>query len=1156
MIKKSKNLIALMLATLMLIGIIIPVNEAASNTMPSGFDKGPSYTSVVPTKKVTFVNYDENEIFDDYAYLAAVPTSVFNYDGTLVSNPLLFYQDQMRIEEDKYLSLDAYTGIKYFMEDWESYCNQMDQMTLINVDSSKVTDWKSKEYTEIESDDPYHIASTLAMQEWNYANDAVVAVINQDFEESDVNVENMVKGSIPVKEVKEINFEVKQSNKLNPVYHEFEVEEGYKYLYVEAWWDGVIFAGKMAPSGDPDIQLYCNFQDDWMQAMSASNWNIYRPIGREYTYSYIYKSGDWKVGVTDFPTKTDGAYQRTGPLGLFSIQGKLLNLIFGRGVTYYVDIEMFPGTNVELPDQPPFGCRSADFKLTWDNPNVNLGFTILGPNGDAIYTMIEDEDNDKSGEKEIHFEYLGECPTDEHYSVSVFSLDKVATPIDFEIEYNWHQNITKEKTDSLTSATEGAVLASSLNAPLLYTSKSSLSKHTKDALLKLGVENIYLVNLGSHLKNDVKEELENIGKIKENYKEPIEIYEAMMEMTNSNDIVFTTIDPWTSWLVAELEPSDEFPGSLFIGPAAYLAAHHGTSVIVIDNHPELTSAATWHNEFWRRFSAQRYDYKPSVAEMVFTGTSIYDFLRESGFDKEGEETIITVAGQYEIGVSWDRIFPGVAHSGRICGTPIDTSVWISRSVFYPALIFENPATQGVVTLETGSESSREGVLGLIRYPYLNSLVINKYSRKVEVEYPVLCSMVGYEHRFNERASKYYGVQYQCANGMTPGVDNTLEPIDQGSIKKYTGLDGTYFPDMSATEVIPFYLEKGGFSPVYSTKLEKVADNLNQGVLLWFHSSHGTQINGGRTLFWDPQDGFHTTPLAGRFSGAYKELNPWRGYDWLLGSTEEPDTMSMDVKGIIPFTNYDPLLLPIPAMGLDWVLARKPFQEWLVERPFLGNFFDRFLNVDNLYDGVIGSFSYSKDATDWKTSLDIEPLLDNLHSAGFVTCICQTSNTYLHLMIIRHGSVFQVQDPWPTSWYSTVWQQSIPRDIALGSTIGEAFSKGMEYVGILYLGGGIEGGPQWWWDDSENVCFFGDPDLRPFVPNEEFSNINHWDQGDTMPLNYGKSITFDGHAPFGASDHPHAKQERTFMQEYLFVLIILVIIVLLLLTIGLIGRKKK
>ena len=219
MIKKSKNLIALMLATLMIIGILIPVNEAASNTMPSGFDKGPSYSSVVPTKKVTFVNYDENEIFDDYAYLAAVPTSVFNYDGTLVSNPLLFYQDQMRIEEDKYLSLDAYTGIKYFMEDWESYCNQMDQMTLINVDSSKVTDWKSRKYTEIESDDPYHIASTLAKQEWAYASDAVVAVINEDFEESDVNVENMVKGTIPIKEVKEINFEVKQSNKLNPVYH-------------------------------------------------------------------------------------------------------------------------------------------------------------------------------------------------------------------------------------------------------------------------------------------------------------------------------------------------------------------------------------------------------------------------------------------------------------------------------------------------------------------------------------------------------------------------------------------------------------------------------------------------------------------------------------------------------------------------------------------------------------------------------------------------------------------------------------------------------------------------------------------------------------------------------------------------------------------------
>ena len=75
-----------------------------------------------------------------------------------------------------------------------------------------------------------------------------------------------------------------------------------------------------------------------------------------------------------------------------------------------------------------------------------------------------------------------------------------------------------------------------------------------------------------------------------------------------------------------------------------------------------------------------------------------------------------------------------------------------------------------------------------------------------------------------------------------------------------------------------------------------------------------------------------------------------------------------------------------------------------------------LNTENLYDGLTGTLSFSKYPLAEKNASDMEQLMGNLHSAGFITSICQTSNTYFHLMMIRHGSVFQVQDPWPTSWY--------------------------------------------------------------------------------------------------------------------------------------------
>jgi hypothetical protein len=1146
---KFKNIFSILIIFIILIVAIIPLIEAGNINIPNGYDKGLSYTNVIPTKKTTFVAIDNDNLYDDYAYLAAVPTAVFNSEGKLVSHPLLFYQDKIKDEDEKYKSMDAYVGIDYFMQDWIGYCGKLDEMILINVDESKVSKWKSNNYFTINSDSPFDIASQLALHDWKYSDRAVVAVINEDFKEKKDIVSGSLEQKLPASNIiKETILTTKQTNSLNPISENFEVKEGYKLIKAEAWWDGALILGMMVPTGDPDLQLHFQYDDKWMQAVATADWNVYKPAGHELTQSYVYQPGPWRIVITDFPTETDAP--RRGIKGLFEIQGSLLG-IFKKKVNYNVDVTMFPGVNIEIPDIPTFGCIDAEFKLKWNNPNVNLGFTLVGPSGEAIVTVINESRTDT---QEIDIERLGECLTGEHYQISVFTTDDIKQPIDIKIEYSWNIGIPQEKADSLTSATEGAVLASSLNAPLLYVKPNSLPDTTKEVLYKLGVKKIYLIDIGNHLTDSVKEEIKVITKNIESYSEYQKIYDKIMEISGSNDVIFTTLDPWTYWYVAELKPAGEYKGSLFIGPSAYIAAHHGTPVIIIENHPELSSAAVWHNEFWRRYSAERYDHKPSVAEMVLTGKRIYNFLGKYGFDKEGKETIITVADQYDIGIPWDRIFPGVANSGRFCGSPVDVAFWISRSVFYPALIFENPALKGKVTLETGSISGRNGIIGLFQRPFLNSLRITQQSQKQDFDFPVLCSFVTHKYRFNERASKYYGSLYQCADGLIPGETTTMEPIDQGVNEKYYGQAGMYFPDMTESEVIPFYLEKGGYDTVFSTNFDKVAENLNSGVILWIHASHGLQHDSGRTLFWNSQEGFSKHRLIKIFTGVKHEENPWRGYDWLLGSTEEPDTMTMDMQGIIPFTNHKSLFMP--ATGMDYVLARKPIREFLVNRPLLGRLFSRFITVDDLYDGLTGTISFSKWPLVSKTSLEMEEQLDNLHSVGFITSICQTSNTYLHMMLIRHGSVFQVQDPWPTSWYGAIWRQSIPRDIILGNTVGEAYTRGISHVGILYLGGGKNNEPQWWWDDAENVVYFGDPDLRMYVPKNEYSTANTWEKTDTKAVVYNKEVSFDGHTPFGAENYPHARQEKTFLEKYLWLIGILILIAILLIALVLIGKKKK
>jgi hypothetical protein len=1157
--KVKKIFLTFIILQMLIFCVFIGPISSQTNIIVKGFDEGPSYTSVIPIKKTTFVDFDENSYLDDYAYLASIPTAVFTENDKIYSHPLLYFQEPMDSDDDiTYLPLNARRGIDYFMEDWMDYCNgRLDKITLVNVQKEELNEsWKTMETEIISGKDPYEIAGLLALSEWSYSDEAVIAIIEEEFKTPTLQIKNETKGVLPISRVKNLEeFNLNQKNSLNPVFKTFNVDEKYKYIKAETWWDGFIFMnGIIIPTGDPDIQLYCPTDEGWMQTAAASNWNIFYPIGKEFTQSHVYNFGTWRVGITDFPTESE-APQQSYLGGLINVQGTFINAILStilQKVTYHVDIKLYPGVDVILPDKPPFGCRSADFKLQWDNEDVDLGFTIIGPAGEAIYTMINESSKD---EINVHLDFLGECLENEVYSVSVFALNDIDKAVDFTLKYTWNQTISQKEGNALSSATEGAVIASLLNSPLLFSSPSSFSLKTKEALLKLGVENVYIIDLEKNLEEKVKNEILSCSKIKEQYVFLSDIYDFTQNKIKSQDIVFSTYDPWTYWELTDSDPSgpvDDQKGSLFIGPAAYAAAHHGTPVILLDNHPRLSSAVVWHNEFWKRFSSDRFEYVPSTAEMVLTGKRIYDFLEHFGFDSEGEEQILTVADQYDIGISWDRIFPGVANSGRICGSPVDTAYWISRNIFYPALIFENPAVQGKTSMINGSISSREGLLGLLKKPLFNTLVINRETREEMVNYPVLCSFVTHKYRFNERASKYYGTKYQCADGLTPGFDATMEPIDQGSIAKHGGEPGSYFPDMLETEIIPFYLNKGGFGTVYSTNLDYVANNLNRGVILWIHASHGTQGKGGvgSTLFWDPNEGFDRharflKPLA----GAVREENPWRGYDWYLGSTREPDTMSMDIHGIIPFSNHEPIIWP--ATGRDWVLARKPVRESLNKILDLFNLIRFRFNTENLYDGLTGTIDYSKYPLWWKNGLIIEEHFSNLHSTGFITSICQTSNTYLHLMIIRHGSVFQVQDPWPTSWYGAVWRQSIPRDIILGDTVCEAYVKGMKHVGTLY----ITDEPQWWWDTAENLVYFGDPGLRMYVPLTTYSSANFWEKDDTESLRYKEKISIGGHMPFGATSYPNEKQAMTIFNQYLLAIIALVIILFLIILIRIINRSK-
>jgi hypothetical protein len=1156
MIKKSCRLscfVAILIVCIMIGSTILPVALADEVDRIKGFDKGPSYKSVVPMKRVTFVNFDENSFLDDYAYLAAIPTAVFNDGGKLFSNPLLFYQDEYPVKEENELSLNARQGIDYFMEDWMSYSNgQLDQMTLINVPKDKVSQWKAKEYTLIEGRDPYTIASEIALRDWSYSDNAVVAVVDENFEKPNYVLNSKVEGRISGdKKIIGETFFSPQLNKLNPCYHYFEVPEGYKYLKSRTWWASILVgSGKQSalpldfnaviPPGDPDSQLYCKYNGEWMQAAITDSWNI-GSMDIERAETYVYNSGEWRLGITQVPTKKIGDR-------IQEIYGSFRDIIRNmvRGITFQTDITIYPGIELAIPDKPPFGCRDANFKLTWGATDAHLGFSIIGPGGEEVLSATDEETN----YQEIHLGQLGECLPDEEYSVCVYRLDEDDRPVDFKVEYSWGQNFTREEADSLTSATEGAVLASVLNAPLLYISASDLSKQATDVLYKLGVENVYLVDIGSHASEKVVKTFNEIAQIKENYKEAEQIYKAIMSLTGKNDVIFSTIDPWTKSPTSTKPPYNETKAGLSIGPAAYCAAHHGSPVLIVDNHPELSSAVVWHTEFWKRHPKGRQAI--TVAQMYLTGKRVYKFLKEHDFDREGEETMITVADQFEIGASWDRAFVGKAKPGRIFGSPVDTAYWISRNVFYPALIFENPAMNADgIQLIQGSDSERRKL-----FPWGQFGLKIKPSQEEKFTYPVLQLYVCYEYRLNEAFEKYYHFQYKSADDIMPGVSESMEPIDEGMVP---GEKGAIWPDLSSSEVIPAYLEKGGYDNVFSTSFSANVNNLNKGVLLWITATHGDSTGSGLLLTWDPEKSSYSylPRVISKRMGYMKEENPWRAYDWYLGSTENPDTLTMEIHGLLPGLLGNPNKDGLLALGQDYMPSVKPVLHFLTNLPGIRLLLRNrpwLLSEDYYKDGLVIASKFGVDATDGGstcTGINLDKNLSNIHCCGWINTACLPAYQYMHLAMVRHGSPFQVIDPWPTSWYGTFWQQSIPRDIILGDTIGEAYMKGIQHVGIQY----VTEPPQWWWDNSENVCFFGDPDLRVYVPSTEYSDANHWEKEDTMPLRYDAELSVAGHMPFGVTSYSHEKTPPPVWQQYIWQIALILIVILVIIAIAL-GRRKR
>jgi len=241
--------------------------------------------------------------------------------------------------------------------------------------------------------------------------------------------------------------------------------------------------------------------------------------------------------------------------------------------------------------------------------------------------------------------------------------------------------------------------------------------------------------------------------------------------------------------------------------------------------------------------------------------------------------------------------------------------------------------------------------------------------------------------------------------------------------------------------------------------------------------------------------------------------------------------------------------------MDFWPSERPILHGIANLPIIKWFMPEWLKDSDYYkDGTVISSTLGVVATSHSllTGYTLDEKLENVYSCGWINSACLPAYKYLHLTMIRHGSSYQVMDPWVTSWYA-YWSSTMPRDIVLGDTVGEAYTKGISHVGITY----VTDPPQFWWDTAQNVCFFGDPDMRMYVPDTTYSDANHWEKEDTKPLVYDEEINIDGHMPFGASTYPNEKQPTSILEKYfLYIMIVAILIIIILIAVNRRRKSKK
>ena len=632
------------LAVVLVLGSVSPLSVPFMSTVqtnsPLSFLLGDVPSDQVPLRRVALVSPDSTSYIDEFAYMAAVPTSVFYHNDTQYISPLIYSEGSQ--SED------------WLLEDWSEYLSTDGGITQAiavgNFPESYMTsvqhDLGIKVYPRITGTSAADIAAKIAVSEWSTSSSAVLALVKEEFNTS--------------------------SNIIGSTTHTFENQAS----------ELTEFPGTVDYGVPSTITFTPATWAGWIEG--AFNWTgteiltheLLDPNGEivDYSvYNQIYFSRhpiyvDSPVPLNFWLPKTDDGLW-TMNVTRDSVGSTSMNC----------DVISHPGHTAST--YVPYGARWLNVSLSWDNVATDMNLALVDPNGRMVMWAPAGSILSNPGIETIELPY----PMEGTWEIIAAWMD--ATTEQNNIELSWEISFQPLQLSAyMEGASNAAVLASLLNAPLLYVSKDQVSTDTQWALTRLGVTDVWLVD-PSDLQDASLEGLLNSSLTVNNLNTYASVSSTITGLSDSSDIVVTV----------PLSNGDEL-----FAPAAYSAAVHGSPVFSLcgaDNSLTTRAQETWApyrigpeinniyviKKFENRAENGWYDERiPNKFSMMESVDSFETFLTARGaYNSTTSQPVVVIAPDSLIPLSFDRSLQTHFTPGRIpAETATLASVLINRGLLH------------------------------------------------------------------------------------------------------------------------------------------------------------------------------------------------------------------------------------------------------------------------------------------------------------------------------------------------------------------------------------------------------------------------------------------------------------------------------------------